>query len=479
MPISPRLVRALAREGLTVSADGPVVTIRLRADPDAPAADILLPEGFPLEGKALRQLAALAGARHPDGGRPSRVCATPDFHPGDAGIAIGSVVASSEILIPQAVGTDVNCGMRLHRTGVPVERFLSHKRAIVEALTGDLLLGTRDVAVPAAAMRAAFTGGLAAFAPAMRGAAPGRLRAVDFAQVEHEAWEHVWEAGSLTGDLDWAPEPLVPGAGVVRDEALATVGRGNHFVEIQAVETLVDRAAAHAMGLRVGEVVVLVHSGSRGVGLAIGGRWVEKARLAWPAGAPYPASGIFPLSWAATPALCHDYLRAEATAANYAFVNRALLAELVRLRFRELMGDLELPLVADIPHNLTFREDGAYVSRKGACPAHEGQVVLIPGSMGTASYVCLGRGSDRFLASASHGAGRATSRGQMGRSVRDRDHEAALGLVGVECVTLREERRVEEAPAAYKPIAPIIDEQVVAGSISEVARLRPLVTFKA
>jgi tRNA-splicing ligase RtcB len=479
MSLSSRLIRALAREGIAVSDDGPVVTLHITADPDAPAADILLPPGFALEGKAVHQLVALAGVRHPDGGRPSHVCATPDFHPGDAGIAIGSVFASSSILVPQAVGTDVNCGMRLHTTGLTVDRFLEHKQEVVDALTGDFLLGTRDVVVPAAAMRAAFADGLAGFAPAMRGHAPGRLVAADFGQVEREAWSGVWEAGSLCGDLSWAPDPLVPPDGVVRDEGLATIGRGNHFVEVQVVDEIADRPAAYAAGLRVGDVVVLVHSGSRTVGLAIGGRWKEKAREAWPANTPYPESGIFPISWEASPDLCREYLRAEATAANYAFVNRALLAELVRLRLRESVGDVEMPLVADVPHNLTFREDGGYVARKGACPAHAGQPVLIPGSMGAASYYCLGLGSDRFLASASHGAGRATSRGAMGRSVRDKDHEAALGLAGVECITLREERRVKEAPSAYKPIAPIIETQVQAGTIREVARFRPLLTFKA
>ena len=113
------------------------------------------------------------------------------------------------------------------------------------------------------------------------------------------------------------------------------------------------------------------------------------------------------------------------------------------------------------------------VARKGACPAHEGQIVLVPGSMGAASYVAVGHGNDRFLSSASHGAGRSKSRTDVRAQGED------LGLEGVDCVTLREERRVEEAPAAYKDIRSVMGAQVDAGTLSVVAILRPLLTFKA
>jgi tRNA-splicing ligase RtcB len=222
----------------------------------------------------------------------------------------------------------------------------------------------------------------------------------------------------------------------------------------------------------------MVHSGSRDVGKHIGVQWAQRAKAAWPRGVPYPASGLLPISTRANPELAAEYLTAEATAANYGFVNRLLLAELVRLRLREVHGELEAPLVADVPHNLTLQEHGAYVARKGACPAHEGQLVIIPGSMGAASYLLVGRGSTRHLASASHGAGRAQSRFEMSRGGATKQ-AAALGLEGVDCVCLREERRIEEAPAAYKPIGPIIDAQVRAGVASVVARLRPVLTFKA
>lgn len=470
-PSDVRLFRALARQGLTVRRDGPVYSVRLSETPDAPPAEILLPAELPLEADAVRQLACLAAVRHPDGGRPARVFATPDFHPGDSGIAIGSVMASRDVLVPQAVGTDINCGMRLHTVGLSVDRFLERKDALVALLRGDFLLGTRDTAVDGDAMRAMFTAGLPAFVDAVRRRPRGNLARMDLDGITREL-DRVHDRGTMAGATTWAPETLACADGIVRDDGLATIGRGNHFVEVQVVDEIVDRRLAWAWGLVRGQVAFMVHSGSRKVGKVVGTRWADRAREAWPAGVRHPPSGIFPLSWTSQPELCRSYLEAEATAANYGFVNRQLLADLVRLRLREVWGDIDAPLVADIPHNLTFCEDGHHVSRKGACPAHDGQVVLIPGSMGTASYVAVGLGNDRFLSSASHGAGRAVRRQDMAR-------KGDLGLDGVDCQTLRDERRVQEAPAAYKPIGPVIDAQVAAGTIGVVARMKPLLTFKA
>jgi len=115
---------------------------------------------------------------------------------------------------------------------------------------------------------------------------------------------------------------------------------------------------------------------------------------------------------------------------------------------------------------------------KEACPAYENQPVIIPGSMGAASYLMVGKANETFCRSASHGAGRLRSRFELicqGASHNEED----LGLTGVDCITLREERRIEEAPAAYKSIESVIDVQVEAKMIDRVARLSPVLTFKA
>lgn len=472
-----RLFRALARGGLSVTRDGPVYTVRLSSSSSSPAAEVLLPSTLPLEAKAVRQLCELAAVRHPRGGQVCRACATPDFHPGDAGVAIGSIVETQGIVIPQAVGVDICCGMRLHVTDLSVDRFLARKSPFVEKLKGDYLLGTRDVVMRASAMKEMFTGGLPSWAKAVRAHPLGRMGAVTWEQIEEEAASRVYSCGSLDGHWSLAPESLVPKDGEVRDEGLATIGRGNHFVEVLVVEEILDRGLGYQWSVKAGQIAFMVHTGSRNVGRYVGSLWEERARGAWLGGTKYPESGIFPIL---DPAEIQGYIRAEATAANYGFVNRALLAELCRLRLREVFGsELEAPLVYDLPHNITLLEKGRWVSRKGACPAHEGQPVIIPGSMGTSSFLCVGLGNDRFISSASHGAGRSQSRGSMGRVVRDEAHARELGLTGVDCITLREERRTEEAPSAYKDIRPVIDSQVAAGMVRTVARMAPLLTFKA
>jgi tRNA-splicing ligase RtcB len=311
----------------------------------------------------------------------------------------------------------------------------------------------------------------------MLDAPTGNVVKSDLDQLAAEI-DRVYLGGSMNGDAQWAPEELIPDDGLVRDGGLATIGGGNHFVEIQVVEAVEDRATAYAWGVREGQLAFMVHSGSRNVGKYIGGMWRERAAAAWPKNLAYPESRLFPLSVQANPNLVTDYLQAEATAANYAFVNRLLLAELLRLRLREVYGDVEAPLVYDLPHNITLAEGAGWVTRKGACPAHTRQPVIIPGSMGAPSYLLIGKGNPEFLCSASHGAGRARSRFDLTRQGADKS-EDVLGLTGVDCITLREERRIEEAPAAYKPIQPVIDAQVEAQMVGVVARMKPVLTFKA
>lgn len=475
-----RLFAALAREGLDVSLEGRVYRVRLKDAPeDAGPAEVLLPEGFPVEAKALRQLAGLAAIRHPAGGRVRHACASPDFHPGDSGVAIGSIVETEGLVIPAAVGSDINCGMRLHVVDLPVDRLLARRDELVERLKGDYFFGTRDLPMPAAAMKALFHDGLYGWLAALGDAPPGALARADLDQLTAEL-DRVHLGGALAGHARWAPEDLVPADGHVRDGGMATIGGGNHFVELQVVEEVVDRALAHAWGVRPGQVAFMIHSGSRGVGKHVGAAWRDKARATWPKGHRHPDEGLFSLSLADRPDLVAGYLEAEATAANYGFVNRLLLAELMRLRLRQIFGaDLAAPLVYDLPHNITLPAGmpSRWITRKGACPADAGQPVIIPGSMGAPSYLLVGRGQPAFLCSASHGAGRAKSRFTMSNHTDQDAH--ALGLEGVDCITLREERRIEEAPAAYKPIGPVIDCQVAAGMIDVVARLRPLMTFKA
>ncbi|MBW4617254.1 MAG: RtcB family protein [Desmonostoc vinosum HA7617-LM4] len=495
-----RLLRALSRQGLDVTYYQHTYSVRLANSPDAPVAEVLLPEGFPIEAKALKQLANLANVRHPAGGCVCRACATPDFHPGDAGVAIGSVVETEGQVIPSALGSDINCGMRLHVADLTIDEFLAKRHQFVELMKGDYFFGTRDVTMTAGAMRALFEDGVPGWLDAMLDHPTGSVVKSDLHQLTQESdgfanafGQRIFLGGSMDGSWKLAPPELVPDDGLVRDGGLATIGSGNHFVEVQRVDRVENRALAHIWGVREGQITFMIHSGSRNVGKYIGGMWRDRAKATWPKGLKYPDAQIFPLSTHSHPELVTSYLQAEATAANYGFVNRLLLAELLRLRLREVYGDVAAPLVYDLPHNITLPqvEDmemlyatsaqsqiNKWVTRKGACPAYAGQPVIIPGSMGAYSYLMVGRGNPAFCYSASHGAGRARSRFELNRRGALQT-EAELGLTGVDCITLRKERRIEEAPAAYKPIESVIDVQVNAEIIDVVARLSPVLTFKA
>ena len=461
-----RIIAALARRGLQVSREGAVWTLARPDHPHAPRAEVLLPEGFELSSKAADQLTRFAAATHPEGGRVVAARATPDFHAG-ARVPVGAVVATSpDMVMPDAIGTDINCGMRLHVVDLDYDTFMAAKPELIASLRGDLLLGTRDLPMRPAALRALYRAGAPAWLEAVAAEPLGRMALADCDQLETEL-ERCYELGSFEGSERWFHDD---GRQLVRDPCLGTPGGGNHFVELQVVDAILDGACAHAWGLREGQLAFMVHSGSRSVGVAVGQHWHERAKALWPTGLAHPQSGVFTVHGEAA----ESYLEAMATAANYAAVNRLLLAELVRLRLREHYGELAAPLVWDGPHNLVCREGGCNVHRKGATPARAGEPVLIPGSMGQPSYLMVGLGSEPWLASASHGAGRALTR----HRARHLDEEAA-GLAEVECIALHAERLREEAPAAYKAIDPVIEVQVEAGIVAPVARMRPLLTFKA
>ena len=141
-------------------------------------------------------------------------------------------------------------------------------------------------------------------------------------------------------------------------------------------------------GLVAGEVVVMIHSGSRDVGFFVGSRWMDRARHAWPKGVRHPQSGLYGL----TGELAADYMEAMGVASRYAWLNRTVLAELVRDSFAQVFAHDESRLVVDVPHNVILREHGMNIHRKGATPARAGDLALIPGSMGDYSYVATGMG---------------------------------------------------------------------------------------
>lgn len=474
-----RLARAFHREGYHLEREGDLWRIGLTDRPHIPMAEVLLHADLSLDLKAVKQLMGLMRLQHPDGSRVCRACATPDFHPGSH-VPIGSVVSTTDLVIPKAVGGDINCGMRMHKVGLTLDELAPHLDYLKHSLKGDYLLGTQELAYDLGALQAMFTEGLSGWIAETRRRPHAKWRYVDCAQMESEL-DRVHLGGSVRrGDMRHLPDGLFdPQLKVHRGGDLGSIGGGNHFVELQVVEEVYDRKLAWswAGGLKQGDVVFMIHSGSRGIGQSIGKAWRAKAQRCWPTEAPHPEGQLFPFTLESHLDLVDEYLEAEATAAHYGWVNRQVLAEVMRLRLREVTStDLEVPLIYDLPHNLTFSEGEAWVIRKGACPAHLGQPVIIPGSMGADSFLLVGLGSDRFLSSASHGAGRALSRFE---SSRESSKGASPHERPVDCITLNPERLREEAPRAYKPIHAVIDVQERHALTRRVARMSPLLTFKA
>lgn len=463
------LFGALSKLGVNVERDSDNV-IKITGDGKIPV-DILLPESFQLEKEAIVQLVEFAHYKNHTGTGVKCACATPDFHKGST-IPVGSVVVTPEtMVIPKAIGTDINCGMRMHKTGLGYDEFMAKKPDLMKLLKGDLLEGTRDIPTSATAMQALFNYGLPEFWNEMKKDPKGIFQHVDYERVFAELFK-LHDSAFERGNSKYAPVALM-NREWMRDPGLGTLGGGNHFCEFQVVTKIVDKQKAYEIGLKVGDVVYMIHTGSRDVGFYIGATWMDKAKDMYPKDMKHPKSGIYAIEGE----MAEEYMHAMHSAAHYATANRALIAEIVRQRTQAVYGREDNSLITDVPHNIILREKIGNVHRKGATPAYDNQMLLIPGSMGHDSYLMKGLGNDQWLQSASHGAGRNYSRSDL-RYKSKRSYED-LGLDKVECITLKEERKIEEAPAGYKEIGEVIRSQVEENVMSTIAVFSPIVTFKA
>lgn len=458
-----RLQKALSRQGIKVSFRDNIYEIRN----EHAEATILLPATLPLEQKAVTQLLDFASVADPNGqGMVCRTCATPDLHPG-AIAPVGSVVATTpDFVIPASIGTDVNCGVKIMSTGLNIDKDKHHKSTIISRLKKAILENGRDVPVRSSGFKTLFDSGPSGFIEQLPDL--GLWKNVDRDQLQRELAACVG-LDSFQGDSKYGPEALMQDREIVRPPSAADLGSGNHFLEFNVVDEIYDRHAAYAAGLKKGDITVMIHTGSRDVGFYVGRRWMDLAKQQWPAGLKHPEHGLYGLSGH----LAAEYMKAMGVAARYAWFNRMALGEIVRQQLADLTPPDSSHLIVDVPHNVVMREGEFNVHRKGSTPAHEGQWALIPGSMGDYSYLVKGLGNEDWLKSCSHGAGRLVRR-QDTRRMKQPLVESLW-----QCVTLREERLIEEAPSAYKPVGPVLQAQEDAGLIKASVRLKPWLTFKA
>ena len=415
--------------------------------------------------------------------------AMPDAHWG-YGFPIGGVAAfdpdEGGVVSAGGVGFDISCGVRCLHTGLHREDVMKAQKELASMLyyripagvgsTGAIHLNDKE-------MDEMLTGGAKWAVERGWGMAEDLDRIEEHGQMKHARPASVSQQAKKRQ----------------RDE-MGTLGSGNHYLEVQEVTAVFDEQIAEVFGLRRGDIVVMIHCGSRGLGHQIGTDFLKRMAIA----APQYGIHLPDRELACAPInseLGQDYLGAMRAAINCALANRQILTALVRKVFAEILPQSRLPLLYDVSHNTCkveeHRADGGtrklYVHRKGATrafgPGHPdipeslrpaGQPVLIGGSMGTGSYVLAGTKASEALAfsSACHGAGRAMSRHQALKTWQGRQVVDELATRGILIKSPSMRGIAEEAPDAYKDVSAVVDAADAAGLARKVARVEPLICIK-
>jgi tRNA-splicing ligase RtcB (3'-phosphate/5'-hydroxy nucleic acid ligase) len=420
--------------------------------------------------------------------------AMPDIHWG-YGFCIGGVAATDPeeggVISPGGVGYDINCGVRLLRTNLVWSEVKDRIKALVDQLFQDIPTGVGQ------------SGRYLFDKPKLT-----RLMAEGASYVVAQGYgtRHDLTVTEAGGCLEGADPGRVSDRAITRGyDQCGTLGSGNHFLEIQVVDRIHDPAAAEVMGLHAGQITVLIHSGSRGLGYQVCDDFLATFKNAPKRyGFELPDSQL-----ACAPVRSPEgqaYLGAMRAAANYAWCNRQLLAHQAREVFAKVFGksweSLGMELVYDVAHNIAKFEDHAVgggqtkevcVHRKGATrafpPGHPdippvyagiGQPVIIPGSMGTASWVLAGQAGSMecSFGTTCHGAGRMMSRTAAVKLAAGRRIDKELDAIGIVARARGHKGLAEEQPAAYKDVDHVVDVVDKVGISKKVARLRPIGVIK-
>lgn len=416
----------------------------------------------------------------------------PDVHQG-YGFPIGGVAATQfpdGVISPGGIGYDINCGVRLLASRIHLEE----ADRLLDDLGDELFrqipsgVGTKGhLRLEERELRKVLEQGSRWLQK------EGMATEMDLRRTEHQ------------GNIEGAD------AGCVSDKAmsrgapqLGTLGAGNHFIEVGLVDQVFHPKAAQAMGLEEGMLTLLVHSGSRGFGHQVCTDYVQEFQsVVQRYNIRLPDRELVCAPLDSTEG--KDYLAAMRAAANYAYCNRQVLTHFARIAFEQVfagkVSNWHLHQVYDITHNMGNVEeheiDGKtlklLVHRKGATRAFGpgaaglpdeykeiGQPVLVPGSMGTASWVLVGtpESMKKSLGSSCHGAGRVMSRHQAKKQVRGQQLRENLEKQGIRIRAGSLKGLSEEAPQAYKDVDEVIETVVGSGIASKVARLKPLVVIK-
>jgi len=418
--------------------------------------------------------------------------AMPDIHWG-YGFPIGGVAGfdiETGIVSPGGVGYDINCGVRLVRTELTLDDIKKRIKPLVEKLFQNIPSGVGSsgkLKLTEQEERAVLKEGAV------------------WAVKQGFGWNGDVELTEQHGCMEGADPDALSARALERGKPqLGTLGSGNHFLEIQEVESIFDPEAAAAFGLRKGQITIMIHTGSRGLGYQVCDDYLERMVRAMNKSKIRVPDAQLSCAPVNSPE-GREYFAAMAASANYAWTNRQLILHWVRETFEQVLGQsaerLGLHMVYDVAHNIAKFEkhvvDGTsrnvIVHRKGATRAfpaghpdvpekyrNVGQPVLIPGDMGRASYVLVGTETamKESFGSTCHGAGRLMSRHAAIRATRGRDLFKELEKRGITVQSRGRETLYEEAPEAYKDIDKVVDVVHMAGLSKKVARMRPIGVVK-
>jgi len=419
--------------------------------------------------------------------------AMPDIHYG-YGFPIGGVAASDlehGVVSPGGVGYDINCGVRLLRTTLTREEVAPRIKDIVNQVFADVPSGVGSkgkVRVDAKELKRVLT--------------RGSKWAVSQGMGWPEDLDRIEDGGRIEGA---DPSALTERAVQRGRPQLGTLGAGNHFLEVQVVDEIFDEGTAAALGVAErGQVTVMIHTGSRGLGYQVCDdalKVMQKAVAKYGLSLPDRQLACAPV---ASPE-GREYLAGMAAAANYAWANRQCITHWTREAFERVFGvgarKLGMEIIYDVAHNIAKIEEhevggvrkALCVHRKGATRAFgpgrmelsalhrkTGQPVIVPGSMGTASYLCVGteRAMQETWGSTCHGAGRVLSRHAAIRTGKGRDIRRELEAKGVYSRAASREVMAEEMPEAYKDVDEVVRTCHGAGISKVVARLKPMGVMK-
>ena len=412
--------------------------------------------------------------------------AMPDAHQG-YGFSIGGVAAfdlDKGVISPGGVGYDINCSVRLLRTNLKKEDILKNQKKVVDSLFRKIPSGVgrgSPFQLTKEKLKKILEGG----AKYLIGEGYG----------EKEDYLHMEEEGCIKGADASKVSDRAKKRGIGQ---LGTLGAGNHFLEIQFVDEIFDEEVAKVFGLEKNQVVIMIHCGSRGLGHQVASDYIKKME------GKYGFENLPDRELINAPIksqLGKDYLAAHNAAANFAFANKQLITHWVREDLKYTFPKIKIEVLYDVCHNIAkFEEhlvDGKKkmicVHRKGATrsfgPGRKeipkdyrkvGQPVLIPGSMGTSSYVLVGtkKAEELTWGSTAHGAGRIMGRGQAMKELQGKVVKEKLSREGIEVRSGSVFGLAQEAPEVYKDIEEVVKVVDEIGISKKVARLKPLTVIK-